>query len=186
MDGGAPAHNRLAAYVKELDASTKVSIPGVPAAMSVRVLLITRHREPGVSPARAFSQPAGSALTIESVTRLSDAITRLKKNDIQAVMVDLNLPDAIGFEVLLALIGVAPHLPILVLSDGANVLQQMDAAEQTAAEYTVKPGQGAEMLMRTVHGAIGKKVATEIALRDNESEQLTLNFIVGLHHGRMH
>ena len=35
----------------------------------------------------------------------------------QAVMVDLDLPDAKGLEALHALVGAAPYLPILVLGD---------------------------------------------------------------------
>lgn len=72
--------------------------------MNVRVLLVTRFRELSMN----VSALNRDALTIVHVAWLSDAIRRLKRNDFQAVIVDLDLPDAKGVEVLRALAGTAP------------------------------------------------------------------------------
>lgn len=93
------------------------------------------------------------ALTIVHVARLSDAIRRLKQNNFQAVMVELDLPDAKGLEALRSLTGAAPHLPILVLGD-VTVLQQMKMVEHGAHDYLLKHRLGADTLMRALHGSI--------------------------------
>lgn len=72
--------------------------------MNVRVLLVSRFRELSMK----VSALSRDALTIVHVAWLSDAIRRLKRNDFQAVMADLDLPDAKGLEALHALVGAAP------------------------------------------------------------------------------
>jgi PAS domain S-box-containing protein len=138
--------------------------------MNARVLLVTRFRD-------LCAKVAGSnrdALTIVHVAWLSDAITRLKQNNFQAVMVDLDLPDAKGLEALHALTRVAPHLPILVLGDD-SVLQQMKMLEQGAHDYLLKHRLDSDTLMRALHGSIARKATEGVFLSDTHCTQLTLN-----------
>jgi DNA-binding NtrC family response regulator len=73
--------------------------------MKVRVLLVTYFRKLS-SKVSALNR---YALTVVHVAWLAAAVRRLKRNDFQAVMVDLDLPDAKGLEALHALIEAAPH-----------------------------------------------------------------------------
>jgi DNA-binding NarL/FixJ family response regulator len=111
--------------------------------MNVRVLLVTRFRHLSMKVAASNRD----ALTIVHVAWLSDAIRRLKQNNFQAVMVDLDLPDAKGLEALHALTGAAPHLPILVLGND-TVLQQMKMVDHGAHDYLLKHRLDADTLMR--------------------------------------
>jgi PAS domain-containing protein len=90
------------------------------ARMSTRVLLITRD------------SPLKDRLTIESVDRVSDATQRLRKHGSNAVMMDWDMPATHGLETLLVLMGAAPELPIIILDDDPDLMQQMSLIEHAA------------------------------------------------------
>jgi PAS domain S-box-containing protein len=137
--------------------------------MNVRVLLVSRFRE-------QVSALSRDALTIVQVAWLSDAIRRLKRNDFQAIMADLDLPDAKGLEALHALVGAAPRLPILVLRDD-TVFQQMKMMEQGAQDYLLKHRLDADTLMRALHSSIATKSREGSLLSNRKGVQLNTNDI---------
>jgi diguanylate cyclase (GGDEF)-like protein/PAS domain S-box-containing protein len=146
--------------------------------MSTLVLLITRDRNLKDRLTRSLSDFAGDTLTIESVDRVSDATQRLKQNDgVDAVMMDWDLPATRGFETLLFLMGAAPELPIIVLGDDPNLLQQMNLVEHGAQDYLLKRRLGADTLIGMVHSAIARKSRERILFCDKERAQVTLNSI---------
>ena len=116
------------------------------------------------------------ALRIVHVAWLSDAIRRLAQNSFQAVLVDLDLPDAKGLEGLDALARIAPHLPILVLGDD-SVLQQMKMLEHGAHDYLLKHRLDSDTLMRALHASIARKTREGVLLSDTQRNELTLNSI---------
>jgi DNA-binding NtrC family response regulator len=140
--------------------------------MNVRVLLVTRFRSLSMKVAASNRD----ALTIVHAAWLSDAIRRLKQNNFQAILVDLDLPDAKGLEALHALTEVAPHLPILVLGD-ATVLQQMKIVEHGAHDYLLKHRLDADTLMRALHASIDRKAREGVVFSDNKRAQLTIDSI---------
>jgi PAS domain S-box-containing protein len=140
--------------------------------MNARVLLVTRFRDLSMKVAGSNRD----ALTIVHVAWLSDAIRRLEQSDFQAVMVDLDLPDAKGLEGLHALARIAPHLPILVLGDD-SVLQQMKMLEHGADDYLLKRRLDSDTLMRALHGSIARKAREGVLLNTRRRTQLTLNSI---------
>jgi PAS domain S-box-containing protein len=115
-------------------------------------------------------------LILIHVAWLSDAIRRLKQSDFQAILVDLDLPDAKGLEALHALMEGAPHLPILVLGDD-TVLEQMKMMEHGANDYLLKHRLASDTLMRALHGSIARKASEGVLLSDTRRAQLTINSI---------
>jgi PAS domain S-box-containing protein len=140
--------------------------------MNARVLLVTRFRDLSMKVAGSNRD----ALTIVHVAWLSDAIKRLEQSDFQAVLVDLDLPDAKGLKGLHALARIVPHLPILVLGDD-SVLQQMKMLEHGADEYLLKHRLDPDTLMRALHGSIARKTREGVLLNNRKRTQLTLNSI---------
>jgi diguanylate cyclase (GGDEF)-like protein/PAS domain S-box-containing protein len=146
--------------------------------MSALVLLITRDRDLLKRLTKFLSDCTEDALTIESVDRLSEATRRLNLNDsIDAVMMDWDLPTTRGFETLLVLMGAAPHLPIIILGDDPNLLQQMNLVEHGAQDYLLKRRLDADTLISMVHNAIARKSREGILFCDKERAQVTLNSI---------
>jgi diguanylate cyclase (GGDEF)-like protein/PAS domain S-box-containing protein len=146
--------------------------------MSALVLLITRDRDLMKRLTKSLSAFPEDALTIECVDRLSEATQRLKLNDsIDAVIMDWDLPTTRGFETLLVLMGAAPHLPIIILGDDPNLLQQMNLVEHGAQDYLLKRRLDADTLICMVHSAIARKSREGILFCDKERAQVTLNSI---------
>jgi diguanylate cyclase (GGDEF)-like protein/PAS domain S-box-containing protein len=146
--------------------------------MSTLVLLITRDRNLTNRLNKSLSDFAGDALTIESVDCVSEATQRLKQNDgVDAVIMDWDLPATRGFETLLVLMGKAPQLPIIILGDDPNLLQQMKLVAHGAQDYLLRRRLDADMLMGMVHSAIARKSREDILFCDKERAQVTLNSI---------
>lgn len=146
--------------------------------MSALVLLITGDRDLMKRLNKSLSDFTEDALTIEYVDRLSDATQRLNLNDsIDAVIMDWDLPTTRGFETLLVLMGAAPHLPIIILGDDPNLLQQMNLVEHGAQDYLLKRRLDADTLICMVHSAIARKFREGILFCDKERAQVTLNSI---------
>src|SRR3984893_18372044 len=146
--------------------------------MSALVLLITRDRDLTKCLTSSLSDCTEYALTIECVDRLSEATQRLRINDsVDAVVMDWDLPATRGFETLLALMGTAPHLPIIILGDEPNLLQQMNLVEHGAQDYLLKRRLDADTLICMVHSAIARKSREGILFSDKERAQVTLNSI---------
>src|ERR1700730_16629569 len=146
--------------------------------MSALVLLITRDRDLTKCLTKSLSDFTEDALTIECVDRLSDATQRLTLNDsIDAVVMDWDLPGTRGFESLLVLMGAAPQLPIIILGDDPNLLQQMNLVEHGAQDYLLKRRLDADTLICMVHSAIARKSREGILFSDRERAQVTLNSI---------
>jgi diguanylate cyclase (GGDEF)-like protein/PAS domain S-box-containing protein len=146
--------------------------------MSTPVLLITRDRDLTRRLTESLSDFTEDALAIECVDRLSQAIQRLNLNDrIEAVIMDWDLPATRGFETLLVLMGAAPDLPIIVLGDDPNLLQQMNLVEHGAQDYLLKRRLDADTLIYMVHSAIARKSREGISFCDKERAQVTLNSI---------
>jgi diguanylate cyclase (GGDEF)-like protein/PAS domain S-box-containing protein len=146
--------------------------------MNTLVLLITRDRNLTNRLTKSLSDFAGDALTIESVERVSEATQRMRGSDgVDAVIMDWDLPGTRGFESLLVLMGAAPHLPIIILGDDPNLLQQMNLVEHGAQDYMLKRRLDADTLIGMVHSAIARKSREGILLCDKERAQVTLNSI---------
>jgi diguanylate cyclase (GGDEF)-like protein/PAS domain S-box-containing protein len=153
--------------------------PSAPSESRVRtstlVLVITRDRNLTDRLARSLSDFAGNTLAIESVDRISEATRRLKQSGVDAVMMDWDLPTTPGFEALLVLMGAAPELPIIILGDDPNLLQQMNLVEHGAQDYLLKRRLDADTLIGMVHSAIARKSRERILFFDKERARVTLN-----------
>src|SRR5205814_9067059 len=61
-------------------------------------------------------EAGGSTFTLEHADRLSEGLERLAEGEIDAVLLDLSLPDSHGLETLTRMYSQAIGLPILVLT----------------------------------------------------------------------
>src|SRR5450631_4816587 len=146
--------------------------------MSALVLFITRDRELLKRLTKSLSDFTEDALTIECVDHLSEATHRLNRDrSIDVVIMDWDLPTTRGFETLPVLMGAAPHLPIIILGDDPNLLQQMNLVEHGAQDYLLKRRLDADTLTCMVHSAIARTSREGILFCDRERAQVTLNAI---------
>ncbi len=91
---------------------------------------------------------------VECFTLVSDAISNLKVKKYDLLLLDLNLPDSNGFEVLQALRN-RVAIPVIVLSADSNTKTIVKAFKLGANDYMVKPYDLAELEVR-IWASFGK------------------------------
>jgi signal transduction histidine kinase len=118
-----------------------------------------------------------SDFEIEHASRLSDALQRLERGGIEAVLLDLSLPDSEGLKTLDAVRCQAAHVPIVVLTGLEDRSLGTEAVKRGAQDYLVKSCHDEEILSRAVRHAIERqRLAVELdVLRIEQLQQQRLN-----------
>ena len=106
--------------------------------------------------------------TLEWAESLSAAFECLKTWPIDAVLLDLSLPDGFGFETVSRMIEAAPHLPIIVLTGLEDEALAVRAVQTGAQDYLVKGQVNQSTLLRAIRHAIERKQQEE-DLRNSEA-----------------
>ncbi|HZE97430.1 MAG TPA: response regulator [Planctomycetota bacterium] len=104
---------------------------------------------------------------IEQCERLSEAMDRLAAGGIEAVILDLTLPDSSGLETFERMQKRFPTVPILVLTASSNESMADLAIRHGAQDYLLKDRVDSALVVRAVRYAIERKRA-ENALRKSE------------------
>jgi PAS domain S-box-containing protein len=120
-----------------------------------------------------LAEVAGSEFQLESADRLAAGLERLARRGVDAVLLDLSLPDSHGLETFARLQAADPGAPIVVLSslDDEDVARQ--CVQAGAQDYLVKGQTDGRLLAHTLRYAIERKQA-ERALRESEERFRTL------------
>lgn len=106
-------------------------------------------------------------------TRVSDGVEYLESNDVDAVLLDLNLPDSRGLDTLKSVCEVTELLPIVVLTGLDDGQIGINAIQQGAQDYLVKGEVTGDMLVRTIHHAIERsRLEREQRQRQEQLEAL--------------
>jgi diguanylate cyclase (GGDEF)-like protein len=88
---------------------------------------------------------------------LTDAEESLKDTAADCVLLDLSLPDAVGFEGLHAIMAAAPEVPVVVLSGSHDEHVALEALQEGAQDYLVKQHASGHLLGRAIRYAIERK-----------------------------
>ena len=112
---------------------------------------------------------------LEVADRLGKGLERLERGDFDAVIVDLCLPDAQGFETFLAVRTRAPTVPIVVLTGIDDEMLAEKAVREGAQDYLVKGRIDAAQLGRAIRYAIARQQAA--SPRTTGRQGKTVSFI---------
>ncbi len=96
--------------------------------------------------------------------RLSTGLEHLTANSLDAVLLDLGLPDSQGMDTLVRVHALAPRVPIVVLSGLDDEILAVKAVSGGAQDYLVKGQADGHLLARAIRYAIERKQVEE-ALR---------------------
>lgn len=91
------------------------------------------------------------------VKRLDAAMKSLKRGIFDAVLLDLNLPDSLGFDTFLRLHEKFPLVPVIVLTGVADEETGVKAVQKGAQDYLSKGEVESNLLARTILYAIERK-----------------------------
>ncbi len=119
-----------------------------------RVLLIEDDGDYAYILRRMLTERGGSALPLERVDRLDAGISRMAQGGIDAVLLDLDLPDSFGIETFLSVHRQAPEIPVVVLTGLDDETVAVGAVRKGAQDYLVKGDFGGQRLVRAIRYAI--------------------------------
>ena len=108
---------------------------------------------------------------IETCRLLADALKRLgkKKAKIDAILLDLGLPDSEGLDTFFKVHQQAPQTPIVVLSVEDDAGLAVQAVREGAQDYLVRGQADSEVLWRSLHYSV-ERMKIEEALRRTRDE----------------
>jgi signal transduction histidine kinase len=123
--------------------------------------------------------------TIELIhkTSLQDSVATLQENNIDAILLDLSLPDAQGLETVHKVRALAPHHPIVVLSGVSDRETAVMTLQNGAQDFLVK-GQGTgDNILRALKYAVER--ADLLQKLEQSNQQLEMSSGLALHAARM-
>jgi GAF domain-containing protein/CheY-like chemotaxis protein len=142
----------------------------------IKVLLIEDNSADAFLIEVALATVKDVTFTMESAERLSSGLKRLAAGGIDAVLLDLQLPDSAGFDTFLQAQAHAPQVPIIVLSGADSEALAVRAVREGAQDYLVKGETDGRLLARAIHYAIQRK-RVERELKRRHDELLILHAI---------
>ena len=143
------------------------------AAHPVTVLLVEDNVGDAQLIVDAFRETASGDFAIERVARLEPALERLGRAGVDAVLLDLGLPDCQGIETFQRTHLAAPGKPIVVISGLDDEQVALEAVRLGAQDYLVKGRIEGPLLVQAIRYAIERKRADE-ALHASERRALRL------------
>jgi polar amino acid transport system substrate-binding protein len=127
----------------------------------IRLLLIEDDAADAKLLRRMLLDRAAAQFEIEHVVYLEEALNRLKSGNIDAILLDLSLPDSQGLEGFYDIHKTNPSVPLLVLTGFDDETMALEAVRAGAQDYLVKGKVNSTWLQRAVLYAIQRKSAEE-------------------------
>jgi PAS domain S-box-containing protein len=124
---------------------------------AVKILLVEDNSELSQLIAHMLRQGEARVFNFVCLARLDQGLERLQVRDIDAVILDLGLPDSDGLQTLRAIRNQSPELPIVVLTAVADEDTALQALREGAQDYVLKSDLSSNMLVRTIRFAIERK-----------------------------
>jgi len=118
---------------------------------------------------------AGLKCAIAGVGSLSAALAEVEKRagEVDAILLDLDLPDALGLEGLRAMRSATPTVPIIVLTGLSDLKTASEALQNGAADYLEKGEVQPRLLLRAIRYAIERRKSEAELMRLASTDSLT-------------
>src|SRR5262245_35830560 len=116
----------------------------------MKVLQIEHDADEAEKISALFMRVRGVTFQVNTVDRLDAGLDRLAKGHIDAILLDLRLPDSQGPETFEAVRARAGQVPIVVVVDPSDTMLGIKAVEDGAHSYLVKGRIDTTQLSRAV------------------------------------
>ncbi len=134
---------------------------------TIRVLLIEDNPGDARLIREILAEAKGNQFEFERADRLSTGLECLAAGGVDVVLLDLGLPDSVGFDTFARVYVQVLEAPIIVLTGLADESLAVKAVREGAQDYLVKGQVDSDLLSRTIRYAIERKRAEE-ELRNSE------------------
>jgi len=141
-----------------------------------KILLIENDPAGAVRIRAALVETSSGTFDVEWVRQLSEGLARLSKGGIDAVLLELSLPDSHGIKTFDKLFSAAPDIPILILGNGNEPLAK-EAVAHGAQDYLLAGHVDSYSLPRALRNAIERKAVEDALYIEKERAVVTLNSI---------
>lgn len=148
-----------------------------PEAHPIKVLLIEDNPGDARLILELLREVPTANLALEHVDRLEPALARLRDAPVDVVLLDLALPDSRGHGTFAAVYGLAPDVPIIVLTGLGDDGLAVRVVHEGAQDFLVKGQVDGPVLWRAIRYAIERQRA-RLELRQGEREIKRLNEIL--------
>ncbi len=151
----------------DIDAMKKKNIPPTSQTTSpppddgLHILLVEDDAAAAALVRELLALAAPASCTVTHVPRLAAALAALRNDAVDAVLLDLNLPDAQGLHALTMLRATAPRVPVVILSANADGELARQGVQAGAQDYLVKDRVTPEGLLRALRYAIERQRSQE-------------------------
>jgi diguanylate cyclase (GGDEF)-like protein len=99
--------------------------------------------------------------SIENSERLADGLTRISKDNVHVVLLDLLLPDSEGLQTFEKVKSSAPYVPVIIMTGTSDENIAIEAMKKGAQDYLVKGQVDSRLLTRSIYYAIERKKLEE-------------------------
>lgn len=131
----------------------------------LKVLLIEDNPGDARLIVESLAEARGMTFELEQAGRLLTGLERLAKGDIDAVLLDLSLPDSQGLDTLAQVQAQALGVPIIVSTGLDDESVAIEAVRQGAQDYLVKGRLDSDLLARSIRYAVERKQGEETLRR---------------------
>src|SRR5260370_12115870 len=145
--------------------------------LSPKILLIENDSGAADGIRAALAATGSGSFDVEWVRQLSEGLERLSKRGINAVLLELSLPDSQGLEAFDKLFAAAPDVPILILGGDNNEALAKEAVGRGAQDYLLPGHLDCYSLPRALRNALERKVVEDELYVERERAVVTLNSI---------
>jgi len=135
--------------------------------MTATVLLIGAQSDDQARVREALDGIRGQPFRMEVAGTLADGVSRMKQGRVDAVLLDLNLPDSLGLTTFLRVQPKAPQIPIVVLVEATDDDLGREAVDRGALDYLVKDQVSVQLLDKVLRYAT-ERTHTLKALKASE------------------
>ncbi|HXT02262.1 MAG TPA: ATP-binding protein [Elusimicrobiota bacterium] len=118
---------------------------------------------------RELMRSRRTSFSVEQASRLADGLERASRGGVDAVLLDLNLPDSQGVETFVRLSARVPALPVVILTISDDDALAVEALRRGAQDYLVKSQIDSELLSRVIRYAVERK-RIEAVLRQAQAD----------------
>ena len=134
---------------------------------SANVLLVSAQSADKARVAGAFAAIRGQPYRLEVTSTLGEALARIKHGRVDAVLLDLNLPDSAGLTTFLRFQPKATEVPIVVLVGEAEEETGGEAVNRGALDFLVREHLSTQIVERVMRYAT-ERTHTLLALKASE------------------
>jgi diguanylate cyclase (GGDEF)-like protein len=132
-------------------------MPTSPRKNTLNVLLIEDSASDAALLSSYMEDTASESFAIIQATTIADALPLLVEKQVDAVMLDLFLPDTIDLNGLYSIQAIVPNVPVIILTGRDDDKLANKAVAHGAQDYLVKDIVDARALYRSLHYAIQRK-----------------------------